>query len=104
MRIGAIVLAAACASLASGCATVHRWTHREPKAGCHEPPFTGNSDTRTPLKVPEGLSAPDTTGSVKIPPLSSAEAARGKNDPCLDMPPNYGSEPSGAPPPRRPPS
>jgi hypothetical protein len=98
-----MALAALCASLLSGCAAIHRMTHREPAPGCHERPFTGDADTRPPLKVPQGLSAPDTTGSVKVPPLSGAEAPRGKNDPCLDMPPSYGTEPTGAPPPRRPP-
>lgn len=103
VRLGAAALAAMCASLLCGCATIHRWTNRQPAPGCHEPAFTGSADTRPGLKVPEGLSAPDTTGAIKIPPLSEAEAPRGKNDPCLDMPPNYGTEPTGAPPPPRPP-
>lgn len=103
VRLGAAALAVLCAALLCGCATIHRWTHRQPSPGCHEPPFTGNSDTRPGLKVPEGLSAPDTTGAIKIPPLSAAEAPRGKKDPCLDMPPDYGPESTGVPPPRRPP-
>lgn len=74
-----------------------------PRPGCHEPAFNGNSDTRAPLKVPEGLSAPDTTGSVKIPALNQPDVSRGKDAPCLDMPPSYGTEPTGAPPPQRPP-
>jgi hypothetical protein len=103
-RFESAVLAAVCATLLCSCATLHRWTHRTPAPGCHEPAFNGNSDTRAPLKVPEGLSAPDTTGAVKIPALNEPEARRGKNDPCLDMPPNYGTEPTGAAPSHRPPT
>ena len=102
-NLRAAALAAACMALLCGCATIHRWTHREPSLGCHEPPFKGNSDARPPLKVPEGLSAPDTTGAIKIPALSGAEAPRAKNDPCLDIPPNYGTEPAGPPTPKIPP-
>jgi uncharacterized lipoprotein len=103
VRFRATALAAVCAALLCGCATIHRWTHRQPAPGCHEAPFNGNADARAPLKVPEGLSAPDTTGAIKIPAVNDPDAPRGKNDPCLDMPPNYGNEPTGAPPPRRPP-
>jgi hypothetical protein len=102
VRLGAAALALLCAAQLGGCATIHRWTHRQPSPGCHEQPFTGTADTRSGLKVPEGLSAPDTTGAIKIPPVTAAEAPRGKNDPCLDMPPDYGPESTGAPP-RRPP-
>jgi hypothetical protein len=103
VRLRAAALAAVCAALLCGCATIHRWTHREPAPGCHEPAFNGNADTHAGLKVPEGLSAPDTTGAIKVPQLNDPEAPRGKNAPCLDMPPDYGTEPTGAPPPRRPP-
>lgn len=75
-----------------------------PSPGCHEPPFNGDANTRPPLKVPEGLSAPDTTGAVKVPPLTEPDVPRGKNAPCLDIPPSYGTEPTGVPPTHRPPT
>ena len=90
---------ALCASLLlSGCATVHRWLNRPAAVGCHEAPFNGSADTRPQLKVPEGLSAPDTTGAIKVPTLNEPEPVRPKSAPCLDMPPSYGSEPNGLPP------
>ena len=92
-----------CASLLlGGCATIHRWMNRPAAVGCHEAPFNGEADTRPALKVPQGLSAPDTTGAIKIPQLNEPEQPRPRNAPCLDIPPSYGSEPTGMPPPRRP--
>ena len=82
------------ALLLPGCALFHH--HRNPNA-CYEPPFTGDTATRAPLKVPEGLSAPDTAGAVKVPALTVAAAPRPKNAPCLDMPPPYGNGPLALP-------
>ena len=42
-----------------------------------------------PLKAPPGLDAPDTRNSLKVPPLDAPERIRGKNEPCLDMPPPF---------------
>jgi hypothetical protein len=83
--------------LLSGCTTIHNFFNRQPSVGCREAPFNGNADTRPPLKVPEGLSAPDTTAVIKVPPLNEAEQPRAKSAPCLDIPPSYGSEPTGLP-------
>jgi uncharacterized lipoprotein len=42
-----------------------------------------------PLKAPPDLEAPDTRNSLKVPPLNTPERARGKNEPCLDVPPPF---------------
>ena len=40
-----------------------------------------------PLQAPPGLDAPNTRNSLKVPPLNTPERARGKDEPCLDIPP-----------------
>jgi len=42
-----------------------------------------------PLKAPPDLEAPDTRNALKVPPLNTPERARGKNEPCLDVPPPF---------------
>jgi uncharacterized lipoprotein len=44
-----------------------------------------------PLKAPPELQAPDTRNTLKIPPLATPERIRGKNEPCLDIPPPFES-------------
>jgi uncharacterized lipoprotein len=103
LRGSLVVGLALCTVLLSGCGWLHRWTYRESRnRGCHEQPFEGNADTHAPLQVPSGLSAPDTTGAIKVPQLAQPNQPRSRDAPCLDMPPSYGSEPTGLPPPRRP--
>jgi hypothetical protein len=99
--LAALPLAVCTLMLVAGCTTIHNWFHHQPSPGCHEVPFTGNADTRPPLRVPAGLSAPDTTGAIKIPQLNEPDSPRAHDAPCLDMPPAYGSQPTGLPP-RRP--
>lgn len=80
-------------TLLSGCSfwRAHTPFHRHNSAGgCTEKPFNGNTETRPPLVVPAGMSAPDTRGSVKIPELNTPERVRGKAEPCLEEPPTYG--------------
>jgi hypothetical protein len=100
-RLAALTIALCASLLLCGCATIHRWMNRPARVGCSAAPFNGNADTRPPLKVPEGLSAPDTTGAVKIPALNEPDRPRPRSASCLDIPPSYGSEPTGLPP-RRP--
>jgi len=69
-----------------GCALFHR--HRTP-AGCREPKFAGSTDSRPPLQVPPGLSAPDTHNAVHIPALNEPEVARPRTAPCLSFPPSF---------------
>ncbi|MFI4869179.1 MAG: hypothetical protein ACHQDD_07490 [Steroidobacterales bacterium] len=99
--------------LLSGCTWFNRVFHRGGKhaTGCTERPFAGNADSRPPLKVPEGMSAPDTRNAVKIPQVGPAARDRPRTEPCLARPPNFFSKPvqpaSGkpaAPPPSVPPA
>jgi uncharacterized lipoprotein len=42
-----------------------------------------------PLKAPPGLETPNTRNALKVPPLAAPERIRGKNEPCLDIPPPF---------------
>jgi uncharacterized lipoprotein len=42
-----------------------------------------------PLKAPSELQPPDTRNALKVPPLNTPERVRGKNEPCLDVPPPF---------------
>jgi uncharacterized lipoprotein len=44
-----------------------------------------------PLKAPPGLDAPSTRNALKVPPLNTPERMRGKDEPCLDIPPPFAS-------------
>jgi hypothetical protein len=56
-----------------------------------------------PLKAPDGLEAPDTRNALKVPMLSSPERARGRDEPCLDVPPPFTTDKTAAPAPEPPP-
>jgi hypothetical protein len=77
--------------LLSGCALYNRVFHHggNDAATCHERPFAANTDSRPPLTVPEGLSAPDTRNAVKIPALNAPARAQSKSEPCLALPPKF---------------
>jgi hypothetical protein len=96
---GALLICAVLLPLLAGCTLFNRVFHRSPKtaASCHERPFAGNAESRPSLKVPEGLSAPDTRNAVKIPELATADRERPKTEPCLALPPPfYAKAPPGA--------
>jgi hypothetical protein len=82
-------------SMLSGCALWDRVFHRDrPKdAGCVEKPFSQNTEVRPPLKVPDGLSSPDTRNAIKVPELTGPERMRARNEPCLSRPPSYFTKP-----------
>jgi uncharacterized lipoprotein len=44
-----------------------------------------------PLQAPPGLDAPNTRNALKVPPLNTPERVRGKDEPCLDIPPPFSS-------------
>jgi hypothetical protein len=93
-RIGALLLCCALLPALSGCSLWNRVFHRNRALGCTETPFRLNTDSRPLLKVPEGMSAPDTRNAVRIPDLSDhPEHLRGKTEPCLAEPPNYFTTP-----------
>jgi uncharacterized lipoprotein len=47
-----------------------------------------------PLQAPPGLEAPNTRNALKVPPLNTPERARGKDEPCLDIPPPFSTKPA----------
>jgi len=47
--------------------------------------------------VPPGLDAPNTRNALKVPPLNTPERVRGKDEPCLDIPPPFSSQKAAAP-------
>jgi len=56
-----------------------------------------------PLQAPAGLDAPNTRNALKVPPLNTPERLRGKDEPCLDIPPPFASQKAAAPKPATPP-
>ncbi len=83
MRIPAIFVASVLIlALLPGCKTRGQTCKQDNKdyVGARELP---------PLKAPPNLEAPDTRNSLKVPPLNTPERARGKNEPCLDVPPPF---------------
>ncbi|HEY1726526.1 MAG TPA: hypothetical protein VGF89_13970 [Steroidobacteraceae bacterium] len=88
--VGALLMCAVALPLLSGCTLWNRTFHRgRSAANCTEKPFTGNTASAPPLKVPEGLSAPDTRNAVKIPDLGPQAREMPKLQPCLALPPNF---------------
>jgi uncharacterized lipoprotein len=56
---------------------------------CNKPqPYMGAKSV-PPLKIPQGLDAPDTASALKLPTLNEPVAPRSKKDPCLDEPPSF---------------
>jgi uncharacterized lipoprotein len=56
-----------------------------------------------PLQAPPGLDAPNTRNALKVPPLNAPERVRGKEEPCLDIPPPFSTKaatPKAAPTPQ----
>jgi hypothetical protein len=95
-RLGALLLCAVTLPLLTGCTLYNRVFHHNGGkvfVGCNERPFAGNTDSRPPLKVPEGLSPADTRNAVKIPELNTPERQRSKIEPCLAQPPNFFAQP-----------
>jgi hypothetical protein len=58
---------------------------------CREAAVPAGLENRPPLHAGAGLDAPDTRNAVKVPELTEPEKPRTKSDPCLSMPPSYGS-------------
>ena len=90
MRIAAITLATVlCVAMTAGCKSRMTSCSQDDKdyAGAQELP---------PLQAPPGLDAPNTRNALKVPPLNTPERKRGKNEPCLDIPPPFAT-PTAAP-------
>jgi len=83
MRIaGTLVIGLLAVASLAGCKSQMESCHQSNKdyAGAKEMP---------PLKAPPGLEAPNTRNALKVPPLDTPERIRGKNEPCLDIPPPF---------------
>jgi hypothetical protein len=90
-----LLLCVAVATALPGCALFHR--HR-PAVGCRDPKFSSNSDSRPPLLVPPGMTAPDTHNAVHIPALTEPEPSRPLSAPCLAFPPSFAVPETRGPP------
>jgi hypothetical protein len=87
--MSALLVCCAVLPLLSSCSFYNRVFHRDRAHGCGEKPFAQNTQTRPALTVPEGMSAPDTRNSIKIPVLDTPERVRTKAEPCLAQPPSF---------------
>ncbi len=56
---------------------------------CHKPQEYQLAGSVAPLKVPEGMDAPNVAGALVIPPVDYTPPPPGPKDPCLDEPPRY---------------
>ncbi len=82
MRIAIILITSLCVVSLSGCGkrVVACKQDNKDYVGAKELP---------PLKSPDGLDPPDTRNALKIPPLDVPERLRGREEPCLDVPPPF---------------
>jgi uncharacterized lipoprotein len=90
MRIAVVILTSVlCVAATSGCKSRMKTCSQNDQeyAGAKEMP---------PLQAPPGLEPPDTRNALKVPPLTSPERIRGKDEPCLDTPPPF-STPTAEP-------
>ena len=89
MRIAGIVFASVLSvALMSGCKG-HIATCKQSNkdyAGAKEMP---------PLQAPPGLEAPNTRNALKVPPLTTPERVRGRDEACLDAPPPFSNPKPG---------
>ena len=56
---------------------------------CSKPQAYQESVSIDPVKVPEGLTEPDSTGTMAIPARSADSPVQPEEGPCLDAPPPY---------------
>jgi len=96
MQKTSVIVLAAAALLAIGCAS-------EPTCDYSEEPYT-LAQSLPSLRAPEGLTAPDRSGSLLIPPAASGAPPIPTGDTrCLDRPPSYfATKPAEAAPPAKP--
>ena len=78
------ILVAGTAALMSGC---HFFSKLTPD--CHTRQEYEHARQTAPLKVPDGLDAPNTQGALVVPVVDVAPPAPGPKDQCLDVPPRY---------------
>ncbi len=95
MNIARISLNLAALVLLSGCHT-HLFGRNEGE--CHRKQEYQRAQEVAPLRVPEGLDAPNVQGALAIPAIDpAAPTQKGPSDPCLDEPPRYKPPAPGKP-------
>ena len=89
MTRGRLLLGLPVIMLASGCHLFHGF---EPD--CHKPQLYQKAQQVAPLRVPEGLDAPNVTGALVIPAADQVTPPPpGPKDACLDVPPRFKEPP-----------
>ena len=78
---GAVLLAL------GGCKTLHHMTREN---SCNKPQPYMQASSIPPLRIPQGLDAPDTSHSLDVPKLDTPRPPpRRPTDPCLSAPPSF---------------
>jgi hypothetical protein len=86
MTMRRISMGFAISMLLAGC---HGNPFRAVGENCHKPQVYQRAGSAAPLKVPEGVDAPNVAGALVIPSIDAAPPPPGPSDPCLDEPPRY---------------
>jgi hypothetical protein len=94
-RIAHAAALIACALALGGCSLFHSKSAGDKPVRCSDAALLGEPVNHPPLKVPDGMDAPNTAGSVVIPPLNEPDHPRAPTDPCLSSPPDYGTPDTG---------
>jgi hypothetical protein len=101
-RVPVIAVAVGASLVLTGCAAFRG-------ENCHAPQAYQAADSVPSLRVPDGLSAPQNRGALKIPEVGETARPRGPGEPCLDEPPSFfpgrpkpGAAPATAPAERKP--
>ena len=82
-RAAAMIVLAMALVMITGC-------HSLRAKSCHNVQPYMSAKSITPLHIPDGLDAPDTSNALHIPQLNEpAPPARKGKEPCLDEPPAY---------------
>ena len=86
MKFRAAWALAAVLPVLSGCHTLRALTAES----CYKPQLYTRAGSIAPLKIPDGLNAPDTSDALVVPPLKGPSPPPPKpGEPCLDAPPSY---------------
>jgi uncharacterized lipoprotein len=87
--IRTILLAGAAGGAALSMSGCQLFSFKALNPDCHSRQEYLQAQQRAPLKVPEGLDAPNTQGALVVPVVEVAPPAPGPKDQCLDVPPRY---------------
>jgi uncharacterized lipoprotein len=71
------------------CCGCHGWRQHAFSHDCHAAQDYQRAPQVAPLRVPEGLDAPNVQGALVIPAVDAAPPPPGPRDACLDEPPRF---------------